>query len=330
VLLVVQGALGPREPSRTHARRAVASPLFTVVMPSYNTARLVGSAIKSVLAQTCGDFELIVVDDGSTDDTAAQIRRFEADPRVRGVRRENGGPAAARNTGIERATGEYVSFLDSDDLWMPNYLEAMERALQEDLDAGLAYTDAWVFNDETRLILRGTAMSSVHPPHVPPTDHYELLERLVRGNFIFSSATVRRSVVDRVGLFDTRLRATEDWEMWLRVVAAGFRAVRPPGLHAIYRWRRDSLSKDEIPLLTNERRVLQLVIAEYDVPDEIRAVARSRLRRLDSQLSPWGQRRTAARHRVGAVRKLIFGRRNWYDEAPPSEIASVLRNLGAL
>jgi glycosyltransferase involved in cell wall biosynthesis len=307
----------------------VTSPLFTVVMPAHNTARMVGAAIRSVLAQTCGDFELIVVDDGSTDDTGARIGGFEADPRVRGVRRENAGPAAARNTGIERATGEYVSFLDSDDLWMPNYLEAMDRALQEDRHAGLAYTDAWVFNDETRLIFRGTAMSSFHPPLVPPTDRNELLKLLVQQNFIFSSATVRRSVLDRVGLFDTRLRATEDWEMWLRVVAAGYRAVRPPGVHAIYRWRRDSLSKDEIPLLTNERRVLQLVIEEYDVPDEIRAVARSRLRRLDSKLSSWGQRRTATRHRVGAVRRLIFGRRNWY-EAPPSEVASVLRRVGAL
>jgi glycosyltransferase involved in cell wall biosynthesis len=305
----------------------VTSPLFTVVVPAYNTARMVGAAIRSVLAQTCGDFELIVVDDGSTDDTGARIRGFEADPRVRGVRRENGGPAAARNTGIERATGEYVSFLDSDDLWMPNYLEAMDRALAEDRNAGLGYTDAWVLNDETRLIFRGTAMSSNHPPPVPPTDHHELLKLLVQGNFIFSSATVRRSVLDRVGHFDTRLWATEDWEMWIRVVAAGYRAVRPPGLHAIHRWRRDSLSNDEIPLLTNERRVLQLVIEEYDVPDEIRAVARSRLRRLDSRLSPWGQRRTAARHRVGAVRKLIFGRRNWF-EAPPSEVASVLRDVG--
>jgi glycosyltransferase involved in cell wall biosynthesis len=304
-------------------------PLYSVVMPAYNTAPFVGPAIRSVLAQTCGNFELIVVDDGSTDDTAARIRPFEADPRIRVIHQPNRGLAAARNAGIECASGEYISFLDSDDLWMPNYLEAMAGAFRADRDAGLAYTDAWVLDDARRVIFRATAMSSVQPPLVPPTDRHELLELLLRGNFVFSSATARRAALETAGHFDTRLAAAEDWEMWFRVVANGYRLVRPPGLHAIYRWRHGSLSKREVFFLTNIRRFLQLVVEEYDVPEDIRALAHRRLRQLDSDLSVWGRRRAALRRRAGALRRFVVGRKNFFD-TPPREVSMAFPDLTAL
>src|SRR4051794_19536973 len=100
-------------------------------MPAYNTGDFVGMAIGSVLRQTCGDFELIVVDDGSTDDTAERVRRC-ADARVRLIQQTNRGPAAARNTAIRAACGAYVSMLDSDDLWLPSYLESMGRAFENE------------------------------------------------------------------------------------------------------------------------------------------------------------------------------------------------------
>jgi glycosyltransferase involved in cell wall biosynthesis len=118
---------------------------FSVVIPAYNTADTLGEAIDSVLAQTRQDFEIIVVDDGSSDDTAAVAEGF-GDRRIRVYRQENAGPSAARNRGIAEALGEYVSSLDSDDLWLPDYLAEMGRALEENPRADFAYTHAWILD----------------------------------------------------------------------------------------------------------------------------------------------------------------------------------------
>src|ERR1700749_83796 len=99
--------------------------LVSVIMPAYNSGRYLAESVRSVQAQTFGGWELVVVDDGSTDDTGEVARRLaEADARVRYVRRPNGGQAAARNTGLAEARGRLVAFLDADDLWLPEKLEA--------------------------------------------------------------------------------------------------------------------------------------------------------------------------------------------------------------
>ena len=133
-------------------------PRFTVVMPAYNAAGTIESAVGSVLRQTIKEFELIIVDDGSTDDTLARLERFAGDPRVHVVSQPNRGPGAARNTAIGLARGAIVSMLDSDDLWLPTYLAAMDEALRTEVDSGFAYTDAWVLGDAGRIAAR-TAMS---------------------------------------------------------------------------------------------------------------------------------------------------------------------------
>src|SRR5438067_282471 len=132
-------------------------------MPAYNAAETVGSANSSVLAQTFKSFELLVVDDGSTDDTAEKVKPFEGDGRVWLVRQRNRGLAATRNEAIGRARGELVSMLDSDDLWLPSYLETMKTALDRDPDAGFAYTDAWVLDDATKRVHKATAMAYQDP-----------------------------------------------------------------------------------------------------------------------------------------------------------------------
>jgi glycosyltransferase involved in cell wall biosynthesis len=309
----------------------VADPTFSVVMPAYNVETTIGPAVESVLRQTWDDFELIVVDDGSTDQTHAAVEPFEVNPRVRVVRHENRGLAAARNTGIAHARGEHLAFLDSDDLWMPTYLEAMARALAEDPRAGIGYTDAWVLDERTRAIYRrGTAMSCMDPPAQPPQDPQALFARLVRGNFIFSSATVRRSVIEKVGPFDSRLRAAEDWELWLRIAAHGYRAVRPPGMLAIYRSRPGSLSKDEVLLLSSVRRVLQFVAEEYeDIPDDLRAVARAEMLKLDASLSSFGRKRAAVRGYGIRLRDHLLSRRLWYRQ-PPAEVTAAFPDLHAV
>ena len=128
---------------------SVEPPVFSIVMPAFNAERTIGPAIRSALAQTRTDFELLVVDDGSTDATADVVRSVGNDPRVILISSENRGPAVARNLALERARGRYVSLLDSDDLYLPTYLADVEAALVADHRAGFAFPDAWVLDDRS-------------------------------------------------------------------------------------------------------------------------------------------------------------------------------------
>jgi glycosyltransferase involved in cell wall biosynthesis len=126
----------------------VPDPVHTVIVPAYNAAETIESAIRSVQAQTTPSFEVIVVDDGSTDATAAVLERIAADhPRITVISQPNAGPSAARNTAIDRAAGAYLTFLDSDDLLMPAYLEAVEASFATDPAVGLVHVRAWVIDE---------------------------------------------------------------------------------------------------------------------------------------------------------------------------------------
>ena len=298
-------------------------------MPAYNAERTIASSIGSVLAQTRPDFELIVVDDGSKDSTVEVAHGF-GDPRIRVLRQENWGPGAARNLAIRESRGRYVSMLDSDDLWLPMYLETMGAALDADPRVGLAYTDAWVLDDRTGRIRKTTAMHYQNPPLPPPTEPLEFLRLLLRrGNFVFTSGTVRRAALDRIGTYDMLLTPSEDYELWLRIVAHGWRAVRVSADLAIYRKRSGSLSTDELAIVRGEREALSRVIEAYPVPEELRALARRRLRRLDIRIrglaGDQGIDAALERLRGRAVRAKIalvepFA---WHDR-PPAEIERVL------
>jgi GT2 family glycosyltransferase len=309
-------------------------PTFTIAMPAYNSSRTIGAAIRSVLAQTRSDFELVVVDDGSSDDTTDQVARFE-DERVRLVRQENSGPGAARNLAIIAGRGRYVSMLDSDDLWLPTYLESMAAVLDAHPDVGLAYTDAWVLDDPTQRIRRTTAMHYQHPPRDPPRDPLEFLALLLkRGNFVFTSTTVRHTALEQVGLFEAALKPAEDFGLWLRIVAGGFPAMRTPGNLAVYRKRPGSLSTNEAAILDGERESVRLVAEEYDVPEWIRALANDRLRKLDLRLAGLGDESglipSLARARARAVRiKAALVEPFAWHRDPPPEVAALLADANA-
>lgn len=309
-------------------------PTFTIAMPAYNSSQTIGAAIRSVLAQTRSDFELIVVDDGSSDDTTAQVARFE-DERVRLVRQENSGPGAARNLAIIAGRGRYVSMLDSDDLWLPTYLESMAAVLDVHPDVGLAYTDAWVLDDATRRIRRTTAMHYQHPPRDPPRDPLEFLGLLLkRGNFVFTSTTVRHTALEQVGLFEAALKPAEDFGLWLRIVAGGFHAMRTPGNLAVYRKRPGSLSTNEAAILEGERDAVRRVVEECEVPEWIRALAQDRLRKLDLRLAGLGDETglmpSLARARARAVRiKAALVEPFAWHRHPPAEVAALLTDPNA-
>ena len=299
---------------------------FSVVMAAHDAAATIEAAVRSVLLQTVGEFELLVADDGSADDTSARARRL-GDPRVRVLERERaGGPSAARNAAIAVARGDLVSVIDSDDLWLPRYLEAMGEALDANASAGFAYTDAWVLDDETRRIRRATAMAYQRPPAVPPADPRAFARLLVaRENFVFSHVTMRRSVLQEVGGYDERLGWGEDFELWLRILEAGYPAVRVAGPLAIYRRHRRSRTSRLAQAYDGICKTYDVILSEHDLDAETRELARVRrkswLARAGTIAAP--SRRTEARRLAGAVKARLLDRTVWVSK-PPADVAATL------
>jgi glycosyltransferase involved in cell wall biosynthesis len=304
---------------------------YSVVMTAFNEEEWIGDAVASVLAQTYAELRLIVVDDGSSDGTVAALDPYRADPRLTVIEQENAGLSAARNTGIEAGETEWVAFLDSDDLWMPNYLEVVDAALAERPDAGFAYVDAWRL-DLNGLFFRDSAMARQNPPEDPPRDAEEFLRLLVeRGNFIFVSATAKREALAAAGNFNTSLRSVEDMDMWIRILAAGYGAVRAGERLAIKRDRWTSMSGNATKMLTNLRDVYRLT-ETYDVPADVRVTAHEHAERIDrfitavekgGTLHRAGQR---LRRLSGSLRQRAMRDRIWYPETPP-EIAAAFPKL---
>jgi len=183
------------------------TPRVSIVIPTYNRSAIVRRAIDSVMAQTFTDLEVIVVDDGSTDDTRAALAGYPE--RVRAVYQENAGPAAARNHGMRLARGEYIGFLDSDDVYLPTNVEAHVRRFAETPEAGLVYCGLEVLDKD------GRHVKEILPD---PRDRGIVLDRLIRYNFITSSTVLmRRAAMEAAGTMSTSLWFAEDWYYWLRV-----------------------------------------------------------------------------------------------------------------
>ena len=184
----------------------------SVIIPAYNVGRFVQDAVGSALAQTYAACEIVVVDDGSTDDTRERVAAFG--PRVTLIRQANAGAATARNTGVRRSRGAYVAFLDADDVWLPDKVARVMDVLERDPTAGAAY-HGYAATDE--------AGSVVGQPVVPTHDG-DVLEPLFFGCFFGPPMViVRRTCLDQVGLFEPALRLGQDWDLFLRIALAGYR-----------------------------------------------------------------------------------------------------------
>jgi len=182
-------------------------PLVSAIIPTYNNAALVAEAVDSALAQTYRPLEVIVVDDGSTDDTAARLAAYGE--RIRVVRIEHAGPAVARNAGIRAARGEFIAFLDSDDLWLPEKVARSAAPLLADARVGVVYTGTRVYD-----------LTVGREQRVPC---YDLSGRIHREVFLecrgVSTSTIitRRICLDDVGLFDETLLRAQDWDLFIRL-----------------------------------------------------------------------------------------------------------------
>ncbi len=243
----------------------------SVVIPAFNYAHFLPEAMASVLAQTWTALELIVVDDGSTDDTAAICARC-ADPRFRYVHQANAGLSAARNTGIREARYPRVAFLDADDRWEPRFLETVLREFER-------------LGPEFAAV--GTAcarMDSQGAPLPPPRRNFLYTDELTAASFclrnrpISSSVVVRRRVFEDCGYFDPTLRSSEDRDMWIRLTAHGYRFFYLGEPLAIIRRHPENMSKNAPRMKGNSGLVLRRAwrsgaVPSWHLPFWLRAAA---------------------------------------------------------
>jgi glycosyltransferase involved in cell wall biosynthesis len=238
-----------------------ASPVISVVIPAYNSKRTIVETIQSALAQEDVRVEVIVVDDGSSDNTAA-VAESVGDPRVRVVRKVNGGAPSARNAGIAEATGEWVAFLDADDLWVTHKLRTQLEALRGVPNAFAAHAGAYIVDDDMNVLqIRRCTESSNN-----------LLAYLLFQNLpaVASSWVVRRDVLNEIGGFDANLVILEDWDLSIKLARYGepLNIAEPLTLYRQHPANRSrNLEIHIAPGLT----VLQRVFADPSLPPEIRA-----------------------------------------------------------
>lgn len=224
------------------------------MIPAFNAERTVAAAVDSVLEQSFEDFELTVIDDGSSDGTA-EVVRSRGDRRVSCVTIPNGGVARARNHGVALSHGALVAFLDADDLWYPTKLERQHEMMASKAGVGLCYTSTELVDDELAPI------DQQHAAEYP--DYVQAL--LLLGNIVTGSASsvlVRRSLLEAAGGFDPLLSQCADWDLWLRLsLETGFAPVSQPLVR--YRKAPDTMSSDPALL---ERDTFALLDKFYAAP----------------------------------------------------------------
>ena len=260
--------MNPPTPSRPDSAdpRAV-----SVVIPAFNYAHYLPQAIASVLAQTHGTLELLLVDDGSTDGTRAVVAAI-TDPRLRYLAQENAGLSAARNTGIREARHPFIAFLDADDLWKPDFLATVLRqfaALPEEFTA--------VATGTIRMDASGQP-STVPGYNSSHTRELTVRDFCLRNQPLSSSIVLKRHVFAECGGFDTTLRSSEDREMWIRLTARGHRFYLLGEPRACIRRHPKNMSKNAARMKQNSQRVLTRawrhgVVSRRALPFWLRAFA---------------------------------------------------------
>ncbi|MEE8105008.1 MAG: glycosyltransferase family A protein [Planctomycetota bacterium] len=210
------------------------APRVSVIVPTYNRAAMVCDAIESVLAQTAETFEVLVIDDGSTDDTAARVEgRFGSDPRVRYVRKDNGGTATARQLGLELARGTYLALLDDDDRYLPRFFESQSAFLDEHDDVDLVFCDARLDAETRESIPSIFGLAGYQPPLSAET--------LAGRSWALPVMMMLRTGVARKIGFESDFPWNEDRDFLWRFYAAGGRAAKNPDNLSVYRWHEGDL-----------------------------------------------------------------------------------------
>jgi glycosyltransferase involved in cell wall biosynthesis len=239
---------------------ATTIPQVSVIIPAYQVAPFIAETLDSVFAQTLTDFEVIVVNDGSPDTDELERALTPYSDRICYIRQENAGAGAARNRGVREAHGEFIAFLDGDDLWLSDYLGKQLKFAREG-NYDLVYADALLFGESP---VAGKTYMQTAPSEGPVT-----FVSLLRNdcNVITSGVVARRCAIIEAGLFDESLRNAQDFEMWTRMAKRGARLAYQRKVLLRYRCRDGSLSGDEMNRLKREIRVYQHIAKNYDLTD---------------------------------------------------------------
>jgi glycosyltransferase involved in cell wall biosynthesis len=209
------------------------NPLVSVIIPTYNSASYLPQALDSVFNQTFQDYEIIVVDDGSTDETEQVLVPYRE--LIKYIRKENRGPASARNVGIKHSKGDYIAFLDADDIWLPDKLQSQIGFMKKNPEIQVLFTDCAIFDHQ------GLIMPSIK-------ERYKVascvtFEELLTEHFVaMSSIIVKRSCLEEIGLFDETLIGAEDYNLYLRL-ARKFQFMYLDRVLVYHRKHEKSLSK---------------------------------------------------------------------------------------
>jgi|SRR6476620_1395839 len=211
-------------------------PFFSVIIPLYNKEKFIEDTMKSILDQSFDDFEIIVVNDGSTDNSAAKISQF-TDARIRYFRKENEGASTARNYGIEKATGDYIAFIDADDYWYPDFLKQVFENTQN-------FRDERVFSAAIEIEMPGKCIPAQYSIEKTAAnqvvDYFDASSKM---SVIWTScAAFHKSVFENVGNFDTTIRSGQDTDLWIRIGMA-YKVVFCWRILARYTHDSESLSK---------------------------------------------------------------------------------------
>lgn len=227
--------------------------VISVITPTYNRARFLPAAVASVLSQTFGDFELIIVDDGSEDNTPDVLKPFFADRRVRYVYQENQGQSHARNLALKQATGDFIAFLDSDDVWARDKLEKQLAVFRANSEVDIVHGDEAIINEQGSVVsLQNMRRYSGR------ITRYLLADNSVS----ITTALVRRRCFDEMGGFDTSVGVADDYELWLRF-SARYCYQYEPGIVASYRVMADQISSDKRRRYAANERIIQQFLARY-------------------------------------------------------------------
>ncbi len=249
-------------------------PRVSVIIPAFNAEEYIEQALRSVLDQTYDDWEIVVCDDCSTDATAERVRSFG--DRLRLVRTgANSGPAAARNLAIAHSSGELLAFLDSDDYWLPAYLER-QVALYDSANAPTG--DVGIVACNASLLRSNGTRPETHMD-VVRFPRKVGLPRLLRSNPIFGSALAPRRVVDEIGGFCPDLSRAQDFDLWIRIVEAGYRVVATREVLAVHRVRATSWSSDVGVMARYTQSTYRRALERGNLSVRERRIARRELRR---------------------------------------------------
>lgn len=238
-------------PATGEPETAARAPTFSIVIAAYQAAETIAEAVDSALAQTHLPLEVIVCDDGSTDETPSALARYGRTIQV--IRQPNAGEAAAKNAGVRAAQGEYIAILDADDLYLPKRLERLAALATQRPDLDILTTDAEIEVD-------GTVVRRCYDESWP----FEVVDQrraILERNFVFGLAAVRRSRLLEVGCFDERLRHATDWDCWIRMILSRSQVGLVAEPLARYRLRAGSLSAQRGALLEGRAAVLERAAA---------------------------------------------------------------------